>query len=259
MPRRWARNRPVIATSQEVVTAEACACGGRQDCTRAAEDRFRAWNAGKHRCDEALAQPFRPTYRLLTGLVANVSDPLAYQGLLLELNSQMGIIIQDQLAMAELGAMLWVHVEVARPYGLAGELPPLQVEQLPDPLACPLTGPYKVSLDLETVGISFNCEKIGVALSKGLRFFDLFAELELEYSGKVTEFAGAKVDVGAGGLSAAGAAKSGLYFSATREGVGDVGAKVSASHVAAAVPVGPLPFGIALERESESSVSFVPF
>lgn len=132
-PRRWARNRPVIATSQEVVTAEACACGGRQDCTQAAEDRFRAWNAGKHRCDEALAQPFRPTYRLLTGLVANVSDPLAYQGLLLELNSQMGIIIQDQLAMAELGAMLWVHVEVARPYGLAGELPPLQVEQLPDP------------------------------------------------------------------------------------------------------------------------------
>ncbi|ASN82303.1 hypothetical protein [Deinococcus ficus] len=98
-----------------------------------------------------------------------------------------------------------------------------------------------------------------MALSKGLRFFDLFAELELEYSGKVTEFAGAKVDVGAGGLSAAGAAKSGLYFSATREGVGDVGAKVSASHVAAAVPVGPLPFGIALERESESSVSFVPF
>lgn len=253
MPRRWARNRPVIATSQEVVTAEACACGGRQGCTRSAENRFRAWNAGKHRCDEALAQPFRPTYRLLTGLVANVSDPLAYQGLLLELDSQMqmGIIIQDQLAMAELGAMLWVHVEVARPRGLAGELPPLQAEQLPDPLACPLTGPYKVSLNLE-----FNCEKIGVALSKGLRFLDLFAELELEYSGKVTVFAGAKVDVGAGGLSAAGAAKSGLYFSVTREGVGDVGAKVSASHVAAAVP---LLFGIALERESESSVSFVPF
>ncbi len=67
-----------MATSQEVVTAEFGACGGRQDCTRAAENRFRAWNAGKHRCDEAWAQPFRPTYRLLTGLVANVSDPLAY-------------------------------------------------------------------------------------------------------------------------------------------------------------------------------------
>lgn len=61
-----------------IVTAEVGACGGRQDCTRAAEDRFRAWNAGKHRYDEALAQAFRPTYRLLTGLVANVSDPLAY-------------------------------------------------------------------------------------------------------------------------------------------------------------------------------------
>lgn len=67
-----------MATSQEVVTAEVGACGGRQDCTRAAEDRFRAWNAGKHRYDEAWAQAFRPTYRLLTGLVANVSDPLAY-------------------------------------------------------------------------------------------------------------------------------------------------------------------------------------
>ncbi|GGO39066.1 tetratricopeptide repeat protein [Deinococcus humi] len=244
---------------------EVSACGTNRRCQEevherhrlarcsAVRDAFDKWRAGMHELDSLTAQAFRPTYRVLTGLIGNVSDPTTYELLNLEMQRRTLTAIEtDLLVPAQQGADLWTVVQASAPCGNIPELEPEVAVSLDEPGPCPVRDPYKVTLDLIVAEVSFNCEKVAVQVEgPGLILIDTFGEVEYAFQGKVTVFAGVKAGLEVGTYNVGPGAKAGCYLSVDTSGqIVDVGAKASVSD-------GGKVGGYGLEVEQEYPISFI--
>ncbi|GGL88077.1 hypothetical protein GCM10010840_27680 [Deinococcus aerolatus] len=244
---------------------EVSACGTDRRCQEAVQERhrlvrcgaaqnaFTQWRAGMRELDSLTAQAFRPTYRLLTGLIGNVSDPTTYQLLMLEMQRRTLISIEtDLLVPAQQGADLWTVAEVSAPCGTVPELEDEVEVSLDEPGPCPVRDPYKVTLDFLIAEVSFNCEKVAIQIEgPGVVLADTFGEVEYAFQGKITVFAGVKAGLGVGAFKVGPGAKAGCYVAVNTSGeIVDVGAKASVS-------VGGTVGSYGLEVEQEYPISFI--
>ncbi len=108
---------------------------------------------------------------------------------------------------------------------------------------------WSLSVDLEIAEVEVSCKSVSVEVDVplGPPLVSLSAELGVELSGSVTAFVGPK-----GSLTGAGSAKGGLYITANREGVQDIGGKIEAKVTQG---VGPVTVN---RKVVDQSVSFYP-
>ncbi|WP_157465413.1 tetratricopeptide repeat protein [Deinococcus apachensis] len=255
----------VIGESTLAEIPEVAACGSDTRCQHEVQERHRLlrcaavttafgkWRAGMRELDSLTAQAFRPTYRILTGLIGNVSDPLTYELLRLELQSRVETLIEtDVLVPAQQGADLWTVVQATTPCGKTPELEQEVAASLEEPGPCPIRDPYKVTLDFVVAEVSFNCEKVAVEVEgPGLVLVDSFAEVEFAFEGHMTVFAGVKAGLEVGAYQVGPGGKAGCYLTVDRSlQLVDVGAKASVSD-------GGKVGGYGLEAEQEYPISFI--
>lgn len=174
-----------------------------------------------------------PWYRDMTGLAANLSDPLLHQYVSLESKALLTNVYGDLTQSA------FITLNVLDPYwqlsqGLEESASPQSAGPTPgSSFACPdALNVAKVSLDFFGImNVSFNCEKVEATVSEpGI---GLFAQLAVPRRGDWTVFAGAKGSLPGTTLGA----KTGFYISGNDNSFTDAGIKFSQSG-----SIGPLKF-----------------
>lgn len=190
--------------------------------------------------DSTPAQAFNPTYRMVSGLLSNISDSAGYELRKLWTEQQVDKMVSTYL------------LDVA---GSPEELR-LEVQHINEvsPGACTFAGPYKATVNLAFVEPRFNCEKVAVEFSsEGL--LALFAEFEYAFEGRPTVFVGAKAGIKAGPLNVGPSLKGGLDITEGPDGTFKDGGSVPGAADLGAKVVGDDKPGAGAEVEAESGCS----
>jgi hypothetical protein len=246
----------LTSANQDLYYQAAYECGygpGSDACRSQAYDRYfcqpiRAahprWRQAVDRLDAAVRALLSPASRHLTGLAANIADPLYHEEAMIhgvqdDLNSiYYLVLVNEPLYYTQ---FFYRHFLPGSPSCVAAEEPPPPASIAPpvvtDPGACPpaLTAAKLQVRFAEVLSVAFNCESVELEVSEpGLGLFGQIGFTQRPGQRvQATVFVGVKASIPGLGLGA----KEGFYLRADSQSFTDAGFKVSASNLIGA-PVG---------------------
>ncbi|WP_157449121.1 tetratricopeptide repeat protein [Deinococcus peraridilitoris] len=171
------------------------------------------WRASAVRLDNALAAYFAPAYKLMTGLAANISDPVQHQIAVLYIEREVDNLVWIYLLTpaTSLGP-LPAYSQFCKEPGVAEDPKPAVLT----PAQRCILGGATFEADLFVASVSYDCEKVAVEVEKGFLILDGFVEVEYVIegtkTGEVTVGVGVKGEVGGGPLGTGVEAKGGCYL-----------------------------------------------
>lgn len=251
---RW--NQKLEDAHQQMIR-DAAACFGRSECTRAAQQVMHQricqaslaahaeWRTSMLRLDGAVSEAFDPTYRVLTGLIGNIANPVQYELARLWLEQRVdGVILSYLIGPAASPVGLWQMVQAVGTDGVScGQLKgvaDIAAASLQDPGPCTTNAAYKVKFDLAKVlALSFSCTAMSVEFAAPEGLVRPMTEIEFAYKGQITVLLGAKAGLKAGPLNIGPGVKGGAYVTFDTSGnFVDAGLKGSLTGNAGISPVG---------------------
>ena len=184
------------------------------------------WRIGINAYDQAVREYLQAAYLYMTGVAANVHDPIEHKRL--EIGIREHIYTEWRNLIHYVNGFHDIALKAVGPNGWCGaakaageDLDGLQAENAD---RCPdiLKGKNKATLDFVIAKLSFNCESIGVEIAPGLgpgvpKWLTAFVEVEAKFKdGRISKFRGMTIGAGV----KAGPGETSLLGTGTRTGSG---------------------------------------
>ena len=218
----------------------------------ASQPAIERWIAVAERYHKAVAEEFRLRSQFMSATLAHVGDPNARTALQLEITIAQADYEQQRyngFMVVSRAISMWEDEPPSKTQdGSSGAFPDCSNE----------ASKWSLSMDVAEgpggggIGFEISCSSVSLELNVPVTpFMGISGEVGLDTSGAATVFIGPKF--GAGGMFGGGSAKEGMYVTAGKEGVRDIGAKIEVK--GAAGPPGGLNTNY---KAGEFNLSFMP-
>ena len=193
---------------------------------------------------KALDREFILRSSYMYGMLAHLGAPALRTALIAEAET-----VRNEMQVYQLSAVINLAHTIGAPAEDAGPVKPEAGEAGRGPGCTDEEAKQSISVNLVVVGVELSCNSVSLEIDAPVipPFIDASAEVSLDTSGTVTIFAGPKISA-----SNVGGAKGGVYLTAGKDGVRDVGLK---AELKSSVGAGPVSVS---EKLGEGLISFVP-